>query len=388
MSGDIGYLKSSNKRGLFNMEEVSKIILSVIIPIKIDNDNKFIFSRIKHILNYFEFSNAVEIIIVDSTFKLDDTELLKNIINGHKNTKYIYEVIEDPYSAAIARNIGAKFSTGEYIVFFDVDLICNFDFFNKMLDDIRSLRGSSRFAFNVYPCLYLSREYSRGIEELISNGTYNGKSVMHEALNSALKGCKTKVLYPAINTSTILVNKSHFIQVGGYDEDFSGHGYEDFFLLHELSNYYPLAKKEKDYNLDYKTDYPGLYLGFRRHFAFYSFENLFREMYTLHLYHDRDKTKKYYGMRELNSRLFQKKLKKQFGNIKVKNNYKYSSYRNFINDTLSKYGYNKDQTRGLYQNKNNASFKNRGYVIYRKSRKLILNPKDFFSDIRLRKYWR
>lgn len=370
------------------MEEVIKNILSVIIPIKINNDNKFIFSRIKHILNYFEFSEVVEVIIIDSTFELDDSELLKNIINEYKNTKYIYEVIEDPYSAAIARNMGAKLSSGEYVVFFDVDLICNSDFFKRILDDIQSLRHLSHFAFNVYPCLYLSREYSREIEELISNETYNGKLVMHEALNSALEGCKNKVLYPAINTSTILVNKSHFLQVGGYDEDFSGHGYEDFYLLHVLSSYYPLAKKEKDYKLDYKTDYPGLYLGFRRHFAFYSFENLFRGMYTLHLYHSRDRNKKYYGMRELNSQLFQEKLGKHSGNIKEDSNYKYNSYRNFINDTLSKYNYDKKQTKGLYRSKNDTGFKNRCYVIYRKSRKLVLTPKNFFSDIRLRKYWR
>lgn len=372
-------------KGVFNMEEVRKIILSVIIPIKISDDNKFIFSRIKNILNYFEFSKEVEVVIVDSTEDSNETKSLKNLILLCKNTKFVYKSIEDPYSAAIARNIGARNSLGEYLVFFDVDLISNFDFFKRMLDDIRCLRNSGKFAFSVYPCLYLSSEYSKEIEEQIRKKNYNGRLVMHEALNSNLQGYKTKVLYPAINTSTILVNRDHFIQIGGYHEGFSGHGYEDFFLLHELSYYFPLARKGKDYSLDYKTDYPGLYLGFRRYFAFYSLENIFRGMYTLHLYHDRDKNKKYYAMRELNSQLFQKKIRKLSNSTYIVSNFKYDRYQIFINETIEKYGYKKNQIQGLYQNNNTRS---RVYSLYRKSRKLVLKPNDFFSDIRLRKYWR
>ena len=370
------------------MKNLSKFLLSVIIPVKINENNYFIIGRLKRILSFFQRNKNIEFVVIDSTESLEVTKDLQQVVDSHHNTKFIYLENKEPYSAAIARNAGVKCCSGEYVIFFDVDLLSRLSFFNDMLNDAKYLQNISKSAFTVYPCLYLSAKFSENIEfELDMNGNNGFESSLNEVFKSCLAGSKNKVLYPAINTSTILVNKEHFLSIGGYKECFSGHGYEDFFLIHELSYYYPLARKGKDYSRDYKTDYPGLYLGFRRYFTFYALENLFRGMYTVHLYHERDRKRNYYLKREKNSEVFQKNLSVFSNSIATTEFIKYNNYQKFIQHTITSYGYSKRQVRGLYRNHKNKGIKNQSYLLYRKSRKFIRDPKQFFADISFKRYW-
>lgn len=370
------------------MKNSDKFLLSVIIPVKVNVDNHFITGRLSRILSFFKKDENIEFVVVDSTEDLKITSNLQQLVDSYNNTNFIYLENQEPYSAAIARNAGVKGCSGEYVVFFDVDLLSKINFFHNMLDDIRYLRDISKSAFTIYPCLYLSAEFSQNLESELDIVTSNNfETEIHNAFESCLNGNKDKVLYPAINTSTILVNKEHFLSIGGYKECFSGHGYEDFFLIHELSYYYPIAKKGKDYSLDYKTDYPGLYLGFRRYFTFYAFENLFRERYTIHLYHDRDRKRNYYLKREQNSEVFQKNLSVLSNSISTTEFLKYNNYQKFIKHIINSYGYSKGQIRGLYRKNQDKKIKSRSFLLYRKSRKLVLHPRKFFADIRFKRYW-
>lgn len=370
------------------MKNSNEFLLSVIIPVKVNINNDFIIRRLERVLSFFAKNNDIEFVVVDSTENGEITSKLKSFVNNYDNTTFVYLENKEPYSAAIARNIGVRECSSEYVVFFDVDLLSKINFFNYMLEDVKSLKGISAKAFTIYPCLYLSDKFSQNIEsELDIDGNDNFESKLNEALTSCLVGNKDKVLYPAINTSTILVNKQHFLSIGGYKECFSGHGYEDFFLIHELSYYYPLARKGRDYSSDYKTDYPGLYLGFRRYFTFYAFENLFRGMYTIHLYHERDRKRNYYLKREQNSEVFQKNLNVFSNSISTVKYIKYDDYQKFINHIISSYNYDKDQVRGLYRKIQDKGIKNQSFLLYRKTRKLVLNPRKFFSDIRFKRYW-
>ena len=370
------------------MKNLDKISLSVIIPVKVNENNHFIIGRLERILSFFKRDTDIELVVVDSTENLEITKSLQQLVNSYDNTKFVYLENKEPYSAAIARNARVHRCSGEYVIFFDVDLLSKLSFFNDMLDDARDLRNISKSAFTIYPCLYLSAEFSQKIEsELDMDASNHFESEIHKAFESCLEGSKDKVLYPAINTSTILVNKEHFLSIGGYKEYFSGHGYEDFFLIHELSYYYPLARKGKDYSLDYKTDYPGLYLGFRRYFTFYAFENLFREMYTIHLYHERDRKRNYYLRREQNSETFQKNLSVFSNSISTTEYIKYNNYQKFIKHIITSYNYSKSQVSGLYRKSQDKNIRSQSYLLYRKSRKLFLNPKKFFSDLRFKRYW-
>lgn len=365
----------------------NNIVLSIIIPIKISEYNTFLLSRLESILEYFYKHPKIEYIIVDSTEISKYSRAIQLFTTKSNNIHYIHIVNNEPYSSAKSRNKGSEISNGKYLVFFDVDLIAKKDYFIGVINDIKLLESKCQEAFTVYPCLYLNENYSRDLEDILSRSiNFDLCKELAVAREECLIGKKDKVLYPAINTSTILVNKKHFLKIGGYDEDFSGHGYEDFFLLHMLSYYYPLAKKDNLYSLDDKTDYPGLYRGFRQYFSYYSLENLFKGMYTVHLFHERNKDRPYYIQRDHNSMVFQSKIRK----LGVKNTNSqyiiYDNYQKFISKIKSKYKYNRNQIKGLYRPILTKNLGSCLYRLFRKSRKLILNPKIFFLDIRLEKY--
>lgn len=363
------------------------IVLSVIIPVKISDFNTFLYSRLERFIGYFDRSPEIEYVVIDST-KIDKySKFIKEKIANLSNATYIYVDIEEPYSAAIARNRGADVANGEYLIFYDIDLIAKKNYFLEILKDIENLSKINSQAFTIYPCLYLTENYTSYIEENFNiESSYELLPELSIAKKECLAGIKAKVLYPAINTSTILVNKMHFINIGGYDEEFSGHGYEDFFLIHVLSYYYPLSLKDSSYFLDDKTDYPALYRGFRQYFSYYSLENLFADKFTAHLYHERSKQRSYYIKRDFNSLLFQSKLENLGISINRTEYILYKDYQKFIVKLIKKYGYQGKEVIGLYKPLLNNSLKNRIYRLYRKARKLTLNPKIFFADIRLEKY--
>ena len=367
------------------MHTTEELSLSIIIPVKVNEDNGFIVDRLENIVLFFEISENIEIVIVDSTEDLNIRNFIIDISKKKCNAKYLHSENKEPYSAAAARNTGVKACSGDYVIFFDVDLLARSRFFNDILGDAKKLKKISKNAFTIYPCLYLSENFSKAIEFKldVNKKEYLEKNI-HNAFISCLAGSKNKVLYPAVNTSTILVSKEHFLSIGGYKECFSGHGYEDFFLIHELSYYYPLARKGRDYSRDYKTDYPGLYLGFRRYFSFYALENIFRGMYTVHLYHERDRKRDYYLKREENSRIFQKRLNVFSNTISTTSFLRYDNYQSYIKYIITTYGYTKTQVSGLYKKSQDESG---SYLLYRKARKLMLNPRKFFKDIRFKRYW-
>ncbi|WP_201627271.1 glycosyltransferase [Psychrobacter immobilis] len=363
------------------------IVLSIIIPIKISGFNTFIHSRLERFIKYFDSNPKIEYVIVDSTKIYKYSKSIEKNIENIENAIYLHVEIEEPYSAAKARNRGAHIASGKYLIFYDIDLIAKKDYFLEVLADIESLSKISSKAFTIYPCLYLTENYTIHLEKFLNKKDLVDLSFkLLNARNECLSGIKSKVLYPAINTSTILVNRKHFISIGGYDEDFSGHGYEDFFLIHVLSHYYSLSIKDKSYFRDDKTDYPGLYTGFRKHFSYYSLENLFKGKFTAHLYHERNKQRVYYTKRNTNSIIFQSKLQK-FGTSSDNKDYiTYGNYQEFINQIISKHGFRREDIRGLYRPLLSNDLNSRLYRLYRKSRKLLLNPRQFFIDIRFEKY--
>jgi len=344
-----------------------KPILSVIIPLDIDDDNDFRINRLENILKIFSNNKKIELVVVNSGKKDKYKKLVSLICKQTPNVKYISCQMLKIYSAAYARNIGAKLAIGKYLLFFDVDLLVDTNFVNTILSDILSFKYKKEY--HIYPCCYLEETFSKKIEAL---GTKVNFTKIKE---SYLRGYNDKVLYLAVNTSTILVNKEHFIEIGMYNETFKGHGYEDFELIHRLYiNDTPYAIKE-DYLIDFKTNFPSQYKGFRKYFSYKALPNFFRDMYTIHLWHPRPLTSKYYKVRKTNQKYFLEYLKQDISKYDNKNK-DLKSYEELISQLLEKY--DRDEYCGL--DRYNKYVKKPKGSIKRKFRKIILHPIDFIQD--------
>ncbi len=337
------------------------IKLSLIIPIKVTFENRFLLKRLEALASFFAQYQTIELVVVDSSPSKKYNKEISNI----NSITYHYLEMEGIYSASKARNHGAKKAKGEYILFYDVDLVVKSDFIENIFRDIDELKQKAKEAFTIYPCLYLSESKSK----LLSKHQMTDK-LFEEIKLRYLEGFNDEVLYLAVNTSTILVSKEHFFDIGGYNEVFKGHGYEDFELIHRLYLAYPIVQRAEDYALDFKTPFPYHYQGFRQYFAYYALPNFFKGNYTLHLWHPRPLTKKYYRHREINLEYFLKYLQES---LKEKMDAPIRDYHQFIDDLMNEYGFNDKKYCGLKELNPIAKAQKPKFNLKRKIRRRFLN---------------
>lgn len=348
-------------------------ILSLIIPLKVTLKNRFLLKRVKNIFDSFTHHN-IEIVVVDSSSTYYSYFIEKSVAN-HKNINYQYLELNGIYSASKARNHGSQYAKGEYLLFYDVDLIVRDDFIEKVLKNIEALKKVSKKAFEIYPCCYLSEEKTKEIEQnSIEDADFE------KIKERYLEGYNDEVLYLAVNTSTILVNREHFFDIGAYSELFKGHGYEDFELIHRLYMRYPIVDREDDYIMDFKTAFPLQYEGFRKYFSYYALPNFFKEIFTLHLWHPRPLTQKYYRHRKVNLEYFIEYLN---SSLSQKLNQKYIdttivSYQDFVFNLLKEYGYDNKKFCGFEKLNSVAEAKKPKFSLKRKIRRRVLNFMDKF----------
>lgn len=345
------------------------IKLSIIIPIKVSFQNRFLIKRLSNLVKFFSKYKDIELVVVDSSL----SKRYSKTISQNSNIEYYYLEMSDIYSASKARNYGSQKANGEYILFFDVDLIVKDDFIENILADIEELKQKAKEAFEIYPCLYLSESETKYIEnKFIDNQIFEDIKLRY------LEGFNDEVLYLAVNTSTILVSKEHFFNMGAYNEVFKGHGYEDFELIHRLYLSYPIIKRVNDYIMDFKTPFPYLYQGFRKYFAYYALPNFFKGNYTMHLWHPRPLTKKYYRHREVNLEYFLKHLENSFDK-EMSSKYLDSSFCNyseFIDNLMIEYGFDNKIYCGFKELNPISKAKKPKSSIKRKIRRRFLNLLD------------
>ena len=339
--------------------------LSIIIPIKITFQNRFLLDRVKHLIAFFS-TEDIEVIIVDSSSKKRYSKAILSLCK-HKSVEYYHLAMDDIYSASKARNYGSKVAKGEYLLFYDVDLLVKDDFISNVLNDIERL---SPPAFTIYPCLYLSESKTKKIE-----GKSLDNKIFGEIKTRYMEGHNDEVLYLAVNTSTILVNREHFFKIGAYNEVYKGHGYEDFELIHRLYMAYPIVPREKEYILDFKTPFPKYYKGFRQYFSYYALPNFFKGNYTLHLWHPRPLTKKYYRHREVNLDYFIAHLKESFESKLEKRYFDKTilNYSDFIDKLLLEHGFSDKKYCGLDDLNLIAKSQKPKFNLKRKIRRRFLN---------------
>jgi len=348
------------------------IKLSIIIPIKTTFSNSFLVKRISNLIDFFSLYKDIELVIVDSSIDLYSKKIAKL-----DSISYYYLNIEGIYSSSKARNYGTQRAKGEYILFYDVDLVVKNNFIEEVLLDIDNLKAKAKQAFTIYPCLYLSESQTTEINKKgLDDELFEKNKICY------LKGYDDEVLYLAVNTSTILVSKEHFLNVGSYNEVYKGHGYEDFELIHRLFKSYQIIGISDDYIEDYKTAFPYLYKGFRKYYAYYALENFFQGKFSMHLWHSRPLTKRYYKNRINNFKIFDNQIRYDFNMLYHTNNNTNKDYITFIDKLMNQYGYNNKNFIGLKRLHKDSNNKYKG-GINRKFRKFFLHPFLFFKDIKV-----
>ena len=284
------------------------MLLSVIYPVHVTRESKYIIDRINKCLsntiNCLPHAEHIIVLSGDSKYTQAAEEKLEIIQNQlRKSSLKIchWSTPTTPYSPGTARNVGIEASQGEHLLFWDIDLLGSPELFSAIPKHQETLLQQSQ-AFYMYPCLYLTPSYSKSF-------TTNFEQAYQDVIQ-----LKTNTIeHIALATSTLLCDKQHLVDLGGFDESFIGHMGEDLELINRLAiayNKYPLRE---DHLIDAPSKIPNQLKGFRRLFAQYALPHFEQEQFSVHIAHATKLGSKYKKSQVSNMKYFQKRMEDAIG---------------------------------------------------------------------------
>lgn len=195
------------------------------------------------------------------------------------------------FSIGRARDFGVQMSAAEVIVFNDIDF-CGTEAMYRAIhgEATRRRMAENPFDFFCVPVLFLTEGGTR--EWLAADD--GAKPFSSDLTVGALEEDRDRIQSVAYGSSAMVVNRNHYLSLGGHDPRFTGHGAEDYDLLHRLATFAPKGPRPHDYFTDYKDNNVRKYWGFRPFFALYGLDVLPRGIHLVHLWHPRRMEKGYF----------------------------------------------------------------------------------------------
>ncbi|ECP6257316.1 capsular biosynthesis protein [Campylobacter coli] len=266
---------------------------SVIIPIDLALRPFDILKKVKSILQ--RSSEEVEIVfghndrggIFDKYLKKITKKSNIRLISGKFYTRLICQ--------SLLRNRAVEQCSSEFIYLMDVDCLFDEELSDGCINDIKN----NKTPFIILSCLYLSRKGSREIF----------KHTREEMFDKYIAFRKDLYLHLASPSANIFMKKTDYFDIGGFDEEFMGHGGEDFEFMIKLALYKNVIKPTKDLMLNKFYKAPLLSEGFRRYLSFSGLPYFFDKKIVFHLHHNRSKLRGYFKQYYKNSNLLQEKIK-------------------------------------------------------------------------------
>ncbi|EMU8629000.1 glycosyltransferase [Campylobacter jejuni] len=278
-------------------------LLSVIIPFGLSKERSYIEERVIEKAKYFKSDENIEFIFVEG-YSSKNHEL-KNFIQKNHHI-YLKDIDQKAFSQGRCRNLGASYAHSNVLLFLDVDCYISLNNFEKILQLIQIKNISQNInALIVLPVVYLNKEANEKLKQ------YNDKFwdiLIQEDLFIA-KNTWVKFFTPS-STSSIVINKYQFLRLGGNDENFIGHGYEDFDLFARiLKACVSFEKMPTNLSYDARNWIFFNFKGFRSWFSLLGYETCFYGIYMYHFYHIEPNQNAYMQNKDKNHQLFYKHLK-------------------------------------------------------------------------------
>lgn len=270
--------------------------LSVIIPFRCENSaSHYIVERLEELSSKLEQDSDVEFLVVDSGSSEDYSLECQNICNKNKII-YLYEDTRgQTFSISSARDFGVRHARGDVVTFLDVDWRFKKGFFKGVLELI-DLWGISKYkkSFLSIPALYLSENGAKQYKE--ANGD---ERILQQFYIEFLRGENSNIETLAPFSSIILVDRIHYLSIGGHSKEFRGHGYEDFELTNRLIQEENILPEANNYTRDTKSWTRFTYNGFRSEFSILGRPALMLNLLVFHLWHPRPKSSSFYNPKKM-----------------------------------------------------------------------------------------
>ncbi|EAL2420712.1 capsular polysaccharide export protein, LipB/KpsS family [Campylobacter jejuni] len=277
-------------------------LLSVIIPFGLSKERHYIEERVLQKAKFFQSDENIEFIFVEGY-----SSLKNNLKQTIENSGHIYlkdKDQKDYFSQGRCRNLGAIYANSKVIMFLDVDCYISLLSLEKILNLIKIKNITQNInEILVLPVVYLSQEGSKYIY-------HQEKKIWDDIIKDDLISGKRKFIsFFSLVSSSIIVNKYKFLELGGNNEEFIGHSYEDFdFLARLLYSVAKFEKMPKAIYYDEKSWDLNNFKGFRAWFSLFGYEMSFHGVYIYHFYHEEPNQNNYMSYRHKNRKMFYKNL--------------------------------------------------------------------------------
>lgn len=261
-----------------------KKILTVIIPMRMSPQLYQGAERLTTLLAQIPF-DLIDVLIVDYGTP-PPYQGWREAINAFPQVQIHQEeqVANTTFSIGHARDLGVQHAKTPVVMFQDIDFICNTVMYQRLHSEIiaREIVAKKAKDFFCIPVAFLTEDASQHYyaETQDTGAVFNAK-LQQQLLTDSHQQCD----FIAYGSSAIVVNRYNYLSLGGHDRRFSGHGAEDYDILHRLSAQSIKAPRPNDYYLDTKSNLIQRYQGFRAYFALYGIDVFNKGIFISHLWH-------------------------------------------------------------------------------------------------------
>ncbi|WP_193089809.1 glycosyltransferase [Advenella sp. FME57] len=270
-------------------ENLATPVAAIIVPIRVNHQAREALVRLERLLSLIP--SCFEVVVVDDGSAKRWQKEICRFAMIRPNSQYLYlPTRKRRFSLARARNSGARQSTSEIILFHDLDFLGTAETYLQIADILRDkLSPDNKQHFFCIPVAFLTEQGTKRYIRYLQSSPQSTNWAFYE---EAEQGGGVKFLVQG--SSCIVVYKKYFLEIGGHDESYDGHGAEDFELLHRLSSNYLIAKRPVDYSVNTGSGKIIEYRGFRAFFALYGEECVKSGCVLVHLFHPKRKESDYY----------------------------------------------------------------------------------------------
>lgn len=271
------------------------IDLSIIIPIDLSYRSSDILQRIKH-LAVIAQNQSIRFILGCNAQPERKVQQLKKVIEACPQITLVMDQSASGHLSRL-RNIALAQVQTRYVLFLDIDIHINFQQIQNVFAEVQQHPAQ----LCMYPCLYLSKKGSKHVN----------RQTLAKFRQAYYDFRRDLILHLAFPSSIIITDLKSVHAIHGFDEQFIGHGYEDFDFMLRLFHHKGLIKYQPSLLIDETYLAPIMATGFRAILAESQLEQLLKKQYFLHIHHEKDKQSLYHQQRQANQQRFEMKLKQQ-----------------------------------------------------------------------------
>lgn len=263
--------------------------VTVIIPLRITSDIYQAEIRLHNIITNIP-SDKFNIIIVDYGSENEYQHTLMGFVDPNIQLIKV-DAADKIFNIGHARDLGVQWAKDDVVIFNDIDFYANKNMYERIYTEILS-RDMSNNAYDFFcvPVFFLTESGTNEtiLDNAMDESIYNNKT--HRKISESRADF---VDFPAYGSSAIVVNKNHYLAIGGHSREFYGHGAEDYDILHRLATYYSRGPRTSHYYENTRSNNILCYKGFRAYFALYGIDVFNRGIYFQHLWHPKRKASGY-----------------------------------------------------------------------------------------------